>query len=106
MSKDLITQCYAFVLEQSGGEWDDKTILSDAKKMADFVRAQADEWQPIETAPKNGGPINIYVPIHQPDRRVLSAYWTDAGWWICSGSIVAGKPTHWQPLPHPPHGAA
>lgn len=63
--------------------------------------AQA-SWMPIETSPRNGEPVLIYVPINTPDRRTLSAYWTEAGWWICSGSVVLGKPTHWMPFPVPP----
>jgi hypothetical protein len=63
--------------------------------------ALAAMWQPIETAPKDGTPINIFVPENRPERRVLTAYWSDAGWVICSGSIVLGKPTYWAPAPPP-----
>lgn len=74
------------------------------------------EWQPIETAPKDGEVILIF----KPDERMvgqytLTAYWNDEeGGFIPAGGIhkqgyysaVAGKdqgyPTHWMPLPNSP----
>jgi len=37
---DLLKRCREFVDEQSAGEWDDKTIDADAKRLAEFVRAE------------------------------------------------------------------
>ncbi len=74
------------------------------------------EWQPIETAPKDGDPILIY----KPDERMvgeytMSAYWDDdQEGWVPVGGIhrlgyrssatnsYQGYPTHWMPLPEPP----
>lgn len=71
-------------------------------------------WEPIETAPKDGSEIGLWI-VHRgndyspdPFQRFSVGYWCEAnrtpgferpaGWeasWI-------GEPTHWQPLPPPP----
>ena len=76
------------------------------------------EWQPIETAPKDGKAVLLY----KPDERMvgeytIAGYWGEwpgheDGWIACDGkpqgyySNVAGGrqgyPTHWMPLPPPP----
>lgn len=57
------------------------------------------EWQPIETAPKDGRHILVYS-----NDRIISAYWSfSAEDWaeVLHGDIMH-SPTHWQPLPKPP----
>jgi len=59
------------------------------------------EWQPIETAPKDGA-ILMFCSMH---RTVFVTHWGEVekglyGWvgeYFCSGSA-----THWMPLPAPP----
>ncbi len=68
------------------------------------------EWQPIETAPKDGRTIIVYRSIAGWD--VLgTAYWVNIrgiDGWISNGfseppgNLGLGHPTHWQPLPLPP----
>jgi hypothetical protein len=60
------------------------------------------DWQPIETAPKDGTNILLGWPT-----MVLSGYWAD--WrsrksWVTSRGEYSDKyaPTHWMPLPDPP----
>lgn len=65
------------------------------------------EWQPIETAPRDGTCIIVYRPKHDGD------YIPKVGvdWWMTKDLLVPTwaesrkdcPPTHWQPLPHPPH---
>jgi hypothetical protein len=65
------------------------------------------EWQPIETAPKDGTSLLLWWPAHQQlaaDPRVIG-YWKpsyhcwQAGNYFCPRDIA---PTHWMPLPPPP----
>ena len=58
-------------------------------------------WQPIETPPKDGTRILIFVPV--PRDRIQAALWDDRDWEIIMGAGVnADAPTHWLPLPEPP----
>lgn len=63
------------------------------------------EWQPIETAPKDGTPVLIfwskkYIGIgeHAPEDAFFGAYWWAYGTGKCN-------PSHWMPLPPPPKDA-
>ena len=53
------------------------------------------EWQPIETAPKDGKLILLWVPGKEYGLMKWEGIWDDRlhG---CRG------PTHWMPLPEPP----
>lgn len=78
------------------------------------------EWQPIETAPKDGTHILAYM-----ENAVIEAWWEDTsygnpeyegrGEWECPNlsshgcgccSIFNDAPTHWMPLPHAPEAAS
>jgi len=55
------------------------------------------EWQPIETAPKDG----TRVLLGFMGGTVLSGSWRHG--WAADGSLQNDlRPTHWQPLPNPP----
>ena len=81
------------------------------------------EWQPIESAPKDGTEVLLFtdseamvredVVLHrrlgiEPFVAIQIGYWEDAvnaplrkeaaGW----RALKIGAPTHWQPLPAPP----
>ena len=75
------------------------------------------EWQPIETAPKDGTPMLLFYPI----LGVCFGCWDHIGtadWWIADsvGEDPSGwrcpyqeddmEPTHWMPLPAPPKETA
>ena len=70
------------------------------------------EWQPIETAPKDGGCVLLWLP--EPWAEVEKAGWCGP-WetWVRGGppgdpdgempyGIGSLIPTHWMPLPEPP----
>lgn len=75
-------------------------------------------WQPIETAPRDGTTVLIFVPGAER-RRVREAWWArpyeaapdDRCWWAAP-STPGGNPrdgmtlpehaTHWAPMPLPP----
>lgn len=67
------------------------------------------EWQPIETAPKDGTHILLaWSYKNGTPPRVSECFWRndmpfsqDGVWWCFHGRMFA-EPTHWQPLPTPP----
>lgn len=65
------------------------------------------DWKPIETAPKDGTPVDLWVL----GDRTADCTWNKTRkrwehWWGLDGgmgrSAVDGEPTHWMPLPEPP----
>lgn len=71
------------------------------------------EWRPIETAPKDGTLILLYVSgqflgFGRSVNYVVG--WMRAGDWVCDPrddtfgdpDTVHPTPTHWMPLPEPP----
>lgn len=59
------------------------------------------ELQPIETAPKDGSRIVLYMrPLrHQVTPLLADGFWCQTGWvW----PYVYREPTHWTHLPQPP----
>lgn len=67
-------------------------------------------WEPIETAPKDGAIVDLWVTSGPRSMRDADCFWADPGKWIdnCGDPVeVAGwRATHWMPLPDPPDGAA
>jgi hypothetical protein len=76
------------------------------------------EWQPIETAPRDGTHVLLYIPYTDrplivvgyqeklPDHIAdMQMEWSwkcaEAGAWAEDDSY-AGQPTHWMPLPDSP----
>ena len=61
------------------------------------------EWQPIETAPKDGRGILLYVPDDDQadESNIWLAYWEDDKWKGYPDSDL--EPTHWMSLPAPPN---
>jgi len=78
-------------------------------------------WQPIETAPKDGREIIVGVDI--ASTWIARNAWfrkiednphefdeTDIGWWSYKSSVTQEMlegiftPTHWIPMPTPPNG--
>lgn len=66
------------------------------------------EWQPIETAPKDGRRILVseanYVDSIGCAYWSYSKEWKEEGWYssACCDDITMFFPTHWMPLPPPP----
>jgi hypothetical protein len=72
----------------------------------------ANGWMPIETAPKDGTKILLWMvhqnakysadPVSEGWEAPVTAEWIDhnGGGWTWYG--LCGKPTKWQPLPNPP----
>ena len=68
-------------------------------------RAAGPEWQPIETAPRDGTYI-LASPYWIGNPRADVVNWHKAqrseGWLNIREGYIPGKPTHWLPIPEPP----
>jgi hypothetical protein len=66
------------------------------------------EWQPIETAPKDGTPIDVYIIMLE--ERYPDVYFDSSVGFFCWDIEGTGKriifdktsPSHWMPIPLPP----
>lgn len=60
--------------------------------------AAAERWQPIETAPRDGTPVDLW---HRVGTRMCEVWWDadDKCWSNCSDD---SDYTHWMPCPAPP----
>lgn len=72
------------------------------------------EWQPIETAPKDGTPILLSCVRDRTGKRCVALAWWDGGMWAdamywsdadqqFSIPLFVSNTTHWMPLPTPPN---
>lgn len=67
------------------------------------------EWQPIETAPKDGTYVLLWLSgdgYHGPRNcNITVGVHTDSGWYYIAdgaGGKTSDEPSHWMPLPDPP----
>ena len=58
------------------------------------------EWQPIETAPRDG--TDILVGYTTGEICILHFDAATFAWWDHLGAYEFPDPTHWMPLPPPP----
>ncbi len=70
-----------------------------------------DRWQPINTAPRDGRTVLVYLPAGAgpPTRQdVVAVFWDPGSGWATaySGACLDAEPTYWMPLPDPPGSAA
>lgn len=61
------------------------------------------QWRDIETAPKDGTWVFLYVPGHGPVRAKFTKI---CGWLGHSSGKIITKATHWMLLPDAPRGEA
>ena len=67
-----------------------------------------DEWQPIDTAPKDGTWIWAFYPrkFRHWDQYAVARWLDTPGnnsmWWDAAEHRDDEQPTHWRPLPPPP----
>lgn len=78
------------------------------------TRAPVNEWQPIETAPRDGVPILLHggnlsgeFYLNRRNKGCVIGFFADGKqYWICSNTdyyeVEIEHPTHWMPLPQPP----
>lgn len=92
--------------------------MDDARDRIEALLAER-QWQPIETAPKDGTPV--LLAVRNGDRRLVGEAWfnpftetsdgPDGAWWWANESsgeyhadaiYMRWTITHWMPLPAPP----
>ena len=67
------------------------------------------QWQPIETAPRDGTRVLVYARLDPPEKwhealrdippvMAVASWHPDGGWCVCE----VRDATHWMPLPAPP----
>lgn len=94
---------------EESGDWDLGPDGQGAE--CEYIRADLcqPQWRTIDSAPKDGTVILLYVGIFGHD--YASAFWNDDYWDIGSRDAADardkwnfefGSPTHWMPLPEPP----
>ena len=70
------------------------------------------DWQPIETAPKDGTPFLAFAQttpsgnVRAPSKHITVAYHTRWAGWVSIDGHYGVRPTHWMPLPPPPSSNA
>lgn len=75
------------------------------------IEAMEPQWQSIETAPKDGSLVDVYIGGNVCE-RYTEAYYSEAEQCWCWNIEGTGRrvvftetpPTHWMPLPQPPKG--
>lgn len=67
------------------------------------------QWQPIETAPRDGSDVLLTDGVNIENCYYNKEYKCSEGWWVVSCSdnwgfacVHEAQPTHWMPLPKPP----
>jgi len=99
---------------------DEPKIIQDrviAKRLAALATARAairayldaaDDWRPIETAPKDGTDVLVSRRDKDGFEWFAVAQWWVRAWAFMSGrpgdmpALIGFTPTHWRPLPSPP----
>jgi hypothetical protein len=74
--------------------------------LAVLPAAQADRWQDISTAPKDGTEVLGYRPPSRSRRTIYICAWrkidSAGSAWVSVIDRMVAIPTHWRPLPAPP----
>lgn len=83
------------------GDPNDRTLRIEYG-LAAYEKAQ---WQPIETAPKDGSWILVSDPsgTWMDSARFYEGAWCSWPTTICQYGPEEDPPTHWMPLPEPPN---
>lgn len=74
----------------------------DRKLIAPIIAALTSQWQPIESAPKDGTPVLVDHPAWHS--RVLPGEWDEnlSAWRVDGFGFPATQPSKWHPMPAPP----
>ena len=75
-------------------------IRAITKALASSSVPEQDSWQPIETAPKDGARVLLWLPVGYVTAGSFRTYGETKSWRGDGGNLL--KPAHWMPLPPPP----
>lgn len=69
--------------------------------MASPAAPKEDGWRTMESAPKDGSAIILWLPN---STKMVIGYFENGTsvWWVRHGAMIPEKPLYWQPLPAPP----
>lgn len=98
------------------GKPDPSTLCAEDKPVVDACESliatlttaiaarEAEGWQPIETAPKDGTPVVLFYPHRYKGKRggSISIGCFSGGYWFDTFVLADNDCTHWRPLPSPP----
>ena len=84
---------------------DEDALMDEAADRIDALTAEVErlkgqDWQPIETAPKNGTCVLVVSQHGSWFAGFFVAYWAGDHWAYSVNRRC--NPTHWRPLPTPP----
>ncbi len=90
---------------------DEQDLAQNVAALCDLARqALEGQWLPIETAPKDGTIIDLWMDDRIADHqfREPDAWWLNGAWVTVNDDFLVFPlpheftPTHWRPLPTPP----
>lgn len=119
MNNDKVREALrASMYSAANSGWSGDAIAVDIDAAVDVALEYIEkpQWQPIETAPKDGTEILIFQPAFEKygvkswqRERIAVVSWQHFGWSIdhvsgaeCEDDFDYAAVTHWQPLPNPP----
>ena len=99
----LLQQALDALESRCGTNADERETLIPALCEAIAQGAVVQQWQTMDSAPKDGTSVLVNVGIGISIGEYLKGFhpWNDGAWWI-EGGQTTGVPTHWQPLPPAP----
>lgn len=112
-TQEMVTWLRKKLVREVIQQWLGTNGLEQLEAIADTLEAQ--QWQPMETAPKDGRyvllsdgrtlcDVGIWMPKREAQVSALSGFVErmaiPEGWF--NGPRCRVKPTHWMPLPAPP----
>lgn len=111
----FVTPAWARTFDEKTDPVEREYVRRDPAVLAELPEVR-DQWQPIETAPKDGTQV-LCCSLGADDRpMIFVGHWAHVptmfssihiepgpdGWaWVCGFSAIL-QPTHWMPLPAPP----
>jgi len=75
--------------------------LETAPFAAELIMTTQCQWQPIETAPRNGTAVLLFHPAW--DVLQVGIHYDETSSWQNPCGDLLRTPTHWMALPPPPH---